>query len=106
MWPEQGVKAFISGLIIKVSTMPEREIYFKAVENLVSGSTKLVECRVKKGMAADFGSEYKMATEEEAARRKILDSLEILRRVENIPEIDPDIFSALLVEDYFTNRIR
>lgn len=105
MWPEQGIKAFISGIITKVSTMPDREKYFQAIEELVGGSTKLTECRVKKEMAKDFGLKY-AAAEEHEARKKVLESLDVLRKICDIPEIDPNIFSALLVEDYFTNRTR
>jgi hypothetical protein len=101
---EQSIKSRISDIITQVSRMPDNEAYFRAVEALVSTSTKLVECRVKKGMVEDFGGEYTMASEESAARQKILDALDVLRKITDIPELDPDVLSALLVEDYFTNR--
>ncbi len=101
---EQGIKSRISGVITQVSKMPNNEIYFKAIEDLVGGSTKLTECRVRKGMVEDFGGEYKMASEESAARKQIVDALDVLRKITDIPELDPDVLSALLVEDYFTNR--
>jgi hypothetical protein len=94
----------ISDIITKASALSDREIYFQAVEDLVSGSTKLTECRVRKGMVEDFGGEYKMVTEESAARQKILDALDVLRKIADIPELDPDVLSALVIEDYFTNR--
>lgn len=103
---EQGVKSRISDMIAQVGRMPDNEKFFEAIESLVEGSMKLVHCRVQKGVADDFGSEYKLATEEEAARQRVLNSLGILRQVADIPEIDADVFSALLVEDYFKNRIR
>lgn len=103
---EQGVKSRISDMIAQVGRMPDNEKFFQAIESLVEGSVKLVHCRVQKGVADDFGSEYKLASEEEVARQRILNSLGILRQVADIPEIDADVFSALLVEDYFKNRIR
>lgn len=101
---EQGIKSRIADIITRVSKMPDNETYFQAVENLVSGSTKLTECRVRKGMVEDFGGEYKMASEEGAARKQIVDALDVLRKITDIPELDPDVLSALLVEDYFTSR--
>jgi hypothetical protein len=103
---EQGVKSRISDMIAQIGRMPDNEKFFQAIESLVEGSVKLVHCRVQKGVADDFGSEYKLASEEEVARQRILNSLGILRQVADIPEIDADVFSALLVEDYFKNRIR
>ncbi len=103
---EQGAKSRISDIIAQVGRMPDNEKFFQAVESLVEGSAALVRCRVQKGVADDFGNEYKLASEEASARKQILDSLEILRQVVDIPEIDADVFSALLVEDYFKKRIR
>lgn len=98
---EQGIKSRISDMITR---MPQNERYFKAIEDLSSASTKLTEYRVKRGIAEDFGTEYKLADEEESARGKVITSLEILRELTEIPEIDPDLFSALFMEDYFRNR--
>lgn len=103
---EQGIKSRISDMITRIAQMPNNEKYFKAIEDLSSASTKLTECRVKRGIAEDFGYKYSMADEEAAARGKVMSSIETLREITEIPKIDPDVFSALFIEDYFRNRSR
>lgn len=94
-------------MVSKIAKMPDNERFFKAIENLTNGCTQLVECRVTRGIAEDFGTKYSLMTDEEAlARRKVMASLETLREIAEIPEVDPDVFSALLIEDYFRNRDR
>ncbi len=103
---EQGIKSRISDLISQIAKMPNNERYFKAIEDLGTGCTRLTECRVKRGIADDFGTEYSMADMEAVARGTVMASLETLREITEIPDVDPDVFSALLIEDYFTNRNR
>ena len=104
-WIEaQGIKSRISDMITRIAQMPNNKKYFQAIEDLSSASTKLTECRVKRGIAEDFGTEYTMADKETQARDKVMSSIETLREITDIPEIDPDVFSALFMEDYFRNR--
>lgn len=103
---EQGIKSRISDLIGRGAKMPNNEKYFSAIEDLSKGCTQLTECRVKRGIAEDFGKEYKLLEKENSAREKILASLVILRELTEISKIDPDVFSVLSIEDYFQNRIR
>jgi len=103
---EQGIKSRISGIVQQVAKMPNNEKYFSAIEELSKSCPQLTECRVKRGIAEDFGKEYKLLKKENLARAKIIASLETLRQFTEIPEIDPDVFSALFIEDYFKNRIR
>lgn len=100
----RGIKSKISDIVVQVAQMPNKERYFKAIEDLSSASTQLTECRVKRGIAGDFGTQYSLENEETQARSKVISSIEILREITEIPEIDPDVFSALFIEDYFTNR--
>jgi|LSQX01.2.fsa_nt_gb hypothetical protein len=106
-WIEaQGIKSRISDMITRIAQMPSNEKYFKAIEDLTTASTKLTECRVKRGIAEDFGYEYSMANKEAVARGKVVASLDLLKDITEIPKIDPDVFSALFIEDYFRNRSR
>ena len=102
----QGIKSRISDMITRIAQIPNNEKYFKAIEDLTTASTKLTECRVKRGIAENFGYEYSMANEEAAARGKVMASLETLRKITEIPDVDPDVFSDLFIEDYFQNRSR
>lgn len=104
-WIEsQGIKSRISEMITRIAQIPNNGRYFQAIVDLSSASTKLTECRVKRGIAEDFGQTYSLAEEESQARYKVISAIEILREITDIPEIEPDVFSALFMEGYFRDR--
>jgi hypothetical protein len=102
---EQDIKARISDMLNQISQMPDNERLFKAVEDLVDGSIKLTECRVQKSVNEMFGKEY-IANDTEEMGQKIKKSLDVLREVFVIPDIDPDMLSAAVIESYFKQRVR
>lgn len=103
---EQDIKTRISDVIDQISQMPDNERFFKAVEDLVDGSIKLTECRVQKSVNEMFNKEYVASDTEEEMRQKIRDSLEVIREIYIIPDIDPDMLSAAIIESYFRQRVR
>lgn len=103
---EQDIKSRISDMLKQVSQMPDNERFFKAVENLVDSSIKLTECRVQKSINEMFEKEYTANDTEEEMRKKMQNSLATLREVFAIPDINPDMLSAAIIESYFKQRTR
>lgn len=103
---EQNIKARISDMLNQISQMPDNERFFNAVEDLVDGSIKLTECRVQKSVNEMFDKEYNANDTEEEMRQKIKDSFKVLREVFAVPDIDPDMLSAAVIESYFKQRVR
>ena len=103
---EQNIKARISDMLNQISQMPDNERFFNAVEDLVDGSIKLTECRVQKSVNEMFDKEYNANDTEEEMRQKIKDSFKVLREVFAVPDIDPDMLSAAVIESYFKQRAR
>lgn len=103
---EQDIKIRISDMLKQISQMPDNNRFFNAIEDLVDGSIKLTECRVQKSVNEMFDKEYDVKNTEEKMRQKIKDSLEVLSQVFIIPDIDPDMLSAAVIESYFKQRLR
>lgn len=102
---EQDIKARISDMLNQISQMSDNDRFFEAVEDLVDGSIKLTECRVQKSVNEMFDKEYTADNAEEMGQ-KIKKSLDVLREVFVIPDIDPDMLSAAVIESYFKQRAR
>lgn len=103
---EQDIKTRISDMLNQISQMPDNERFFEAVENLVDGSIKLTECRVQKSVNEMFSKEYIVNDTEDEMEQKIKKSLDVLREVFVIPDINPDMLSAAVIESYFKQRAR
>jgi len=102
---EQDIKARISDMLNQISQMSDNDRFFEAVEDLVDGSIKLTECRVQKSVNEMFDKEYTADNTEEMGQ-KIKKSLDVLREVFVIPDINPDMLSAAVIESYFKQRAR
>lgn len=102
---EQGMKSRIHNILEQASKLPNREIYFTAVERLISASLELCEYRVKKEMAKDFGATPEVKNIEEVCQQ-INEELTVLRQITEIPDVDPDLLSYYIMEDYFQKRAR
>ena len=102
---EQDIKARISDMLNQISQMSDNDRFFEAVEDLVDGSIKLTECRVQKSVNEMFDKEYTADNAEEMGQ-KIKKSLDVLREVFVIPDIDPDMLSTAVIESYFKQRAR
>ena len=101
-WLEnQNIKTWISDLLKQISMMPDNDKLFDTVQDLIDSSIKLAELRTLKEVRKDFGREALPTDEEDAMRGKVVRSLEGLRSITSIPELDPDMFSFVLTRSYF-----
>ena len=53
-----------------------------------------------------FSKEYIVNDTEDEMEQKIKKSLDVLREVFVIPDINPDMLSAAVIESYFKQRVR
>lgn len=99
----QSLKDRFVDIAKDIAMLPDKERYFEALDRLIEGSTKLVGSAAQEAAAQVFHRSFSDQVFNNA-KKDIEESLETLREVTTIPELNPVEFGFLVVKAYFANR--
>ncbi len=102
---EKGMKARIHDFLELASKLPNNDVYYIAADKLVAASMDLCEHRCRNELAKDFGTPPGNK-DTDKLYRQVNESIDTLRQIGDIPELDPDLLSYFIIKDYFENRMR
>ncbi|WP_054692429.1 hypothetical protein [Syntrophomonas palmitatica] len=99
---EQALRNKITAIASHIRTLPGRDRYFDALEQLIEASITLIEDQTKRSAAEVFKKEF--VSQQDQATSQMSNALAILREVTEIPEMDLTELGFAIVKTYFTTR--